>query len=69
MIDPRQGEIISEFMDYQRSADPAGCSELDLSTSELSLLMATPNCFPRHTPKVLILRLSYGKVPGSLLQV
>ena len=43
MIDPRQGEMISELMDYQRSADPAGCSELDLSTSELSLLMATPN--------------------------
>jgi hypothetical protein len=24
MIDPRQGEIISEFMDYQRGADPTG---------------------------------------------
>jgi hypothetical protein len=23
-IDPRQGEIISELIDYQRSADPAG---------------------------------------------
>ena len=24
IIDPRQGEIISELMDYQRSTDPAG---------------------------------------------